>query len=520
MRRKVIIVAICLDALLVASICSEPVMAWGRVHLFNMRHAVAHRSTHRTQSHTFSVAKVWRQGKPRPLPTVAPAPTSNPSPTLTPTTPSTPSDPVSPSTPSPSPSASATLSGTPTATPTPTTTPAPTPTPTQTATVPGLPVNVKDYGAIGDGTTDDTVALNKAAAAATATGVRLHVPAGVYKVTNWTPPAGLSVVGDGVASQIRGMTLWTSDQTFEALLMGASNVDHAAFPQAVGTVHPHKAYNVLFKNVRFRGIGPVFNVSTEGTFDLRYITFTNCEFEAPNMGYSEAAQCVSWFIDFSNGSIADHITFSGCHFGAKNPQGRTGSAYGGIVAWGTWDAGTSPGPGYFDNWVIENCTFEAMDVWGIDLFAVQDNNPSFASKKYLPSNYAHCRAAIRGNLFKGAGAAHAGDTYYYNICTEPLFNSVIEDNTFWQSAYASIKMTKNSRGCVVRDNVFDHAVSNGVVPIGDYKTQRIVRFYDGGGNTGYGNTLVLPSGLTQTANGWIAVQDGSSTAYGNRVLNK
>jgi len=158
-----------------------------------------------------------------------------------------------------------------------------------------------------------------------------------------------------------------------------------------------------------------------------------------------------------------------------------------------------------------------MDVWGVDIFAVQSGSA------YLPDDYAHSRAVIRNNLFKGAGLGTSGDAYYFNLSSEPLFNSVVEDNTFWKSAHASIKFTKNTHGTVVRNNLFDYTVNNGVTPkttgVGDYLYQNVVRFFDGGGNSATDNTLKLPAAINQTADGWIQIQDGSSTASGNRVIH-
>jgi polygalacturonase len=48
----------------------------------------------------------------------------------------------------------------------------------------GAPVNVKDYGAVGDGTTDDTTAMQAAITAVATTGQGLYVPAGTYKITS------------------------------------------------------------------------------------------------------------------------------------------------------------------------------------------------------------------------------------------------------------------------------------------------------------------------------------------------
>ena len=66
----------------------------------------------------------------------------------------------------------------PTPAPSPTPTPAPTPAPTPTPSAATL--NVKDYGAVGDGGTDDTAAIQRALDAGA--GKQVLVPAGTYKV--------------------------------------------------------------------------------------------------------------------------------------------------------------------------------------------------------------------------------------------------------------------------------------------------------------------------------------------------
>ncbi|HEY6244537.1 MAG TPA: glycosyl hydrolase family 28-related protein [Pyrinomonadaceae bacterium] len=72
--------------------------------------------------------------------------------------------------------------------------------------------NVKDYGAVGDGSTDDTTAINSAIAALNAAGNgTLYFPSGIYKVTSTltTITANGSVRGDGMA-QAQGLRSATS----------------------------------------------------------------------------------------------------------------------------------------------------------------------------------------------------------------------------------------------------------------------------------------------------------------------
>ena len=104
----------------------------------------------------------------------------------------------------------------------------------------GLPwFDVTDYGAIGDGTTDDTTAVNAAIAAwNTATKGILYFPAGTYKVTAalTTITASGTVLGDG---------------------MGA--YDGSAFVSAVlQTSQTATLFTITSKTVQFRDIG-LFN---------------------------------------------------------------------------------------------------------------------------------------------------------------------------------------------------------------------------------------------------------------------
>ncbi len=64
-------------------------------------------------------------------------------------------------------------------------------------------LNVKDFGATGDGTTDDTSAIQAAVSKATASGKRVYLPSGNYRTTaTVSVPENVSLVGDGPTSVI------------------------------------------------------------------------------------------------------------------------------------------------------------------------------------------------------------------------------------------------------------------------------------------------------------------------------
>lgn len=95
----------------------------------------------------------------------------------------------------------------------------------------GSPVNVKDYGAVGDGTTDDTTAMQAAITAVATTGQGLYVPAGTYKITSALTSTGhLNMFGDGDKSIISfsAATIAGSGLTVSGSLTQIQNISSAS----------------------------------------------------------------------------------------------------------------------------------------------------------------------------------------------------------------------------------------------------------------------------------------------------
>lgn len=123
--------------------------------------------------------------------------------------------------------------------------------------------NVRDYGAVGDGSTEDSTAFKNALA----TGRDVYVPKGVYKITalNLSPVAGQTIFGDGENTRI--ITAQTSGAIFKV-------------------VNP----NVKFMNLAFEGSGKTSSIPgwTTTTYQtgiwvvINSTTITGCTFRKFN----------------------------------------------------------------------------------------------------------------------------------------------------------------------------------------------------------------------------------------------
>jgi hypothetical protein len=94
---------------------------------------------------------------------------------------------------------------------------------------------VKDFGAVGDGVADDTVAIQAAVTAATAAGNILHFPSGTYLCNSVIGVISCSMTGDGFLSSTIEYTGTSADfiqfngRVIENLEFKASNPSHASY---------------------------------------------------------------------------------------------------------------------------------------------------------------------------------------------------------------------------------------------------------------------------------------------------
>ena len=215
--------------------------------------------------------------------------------------------------------------------------------------------SVKDFGATGDGTTDDTAAINRALfqlfSRATNTEIRraLFFPAGTYIVTDVLKiPTFAKLVGDGHNSSIIKGTAsgadcvaMTSDAVQQidgsvgsggAALPGNVQIDGLTFLAGVDTVDAfvvNQAQTVTFSNCRFQGFqtsvpsgvgnsATAIKLESSTTRETEHVHFVGCLFTRSN------------FLVVADNDMSS-VTFSGCEFdtafkAVKIGEARTGSA--------------------------------------------------------------------------------------------------------------------------------------------------------------------------------------------------
>lgn len=194
----------------------------------------------------------------------------------------------------------------------------------------GVPFNIKDYGAVGDNSHDDTAAVQAAVTAAIAAGGRLRVPgsADSYKLTstiNIVPASGiqawLDIDGDGAASKFR----WA----------GSANT-----PMFLSKGWKHSRITGISLNTADVAGVVGWDVDTDGTYtSTGFLTFVDCLVE-----FGTGGTCVGWRGGISTTGSGDvsFLEFHDCVvLGQDRSYGDTGwlALRGNALNW-NWYGGT------------------------------------------------------------------------------------------------------------------------------------------------------------------------------------
>ena len=300
-------------------------------------------------------------------------------------------------------------------------------------------VSVKDFGAVGDGVTDDTVALQAAVNYCAATSKSLYVPPGTYiisaRVFQQTNGARITIFGAGYNSSI--LKAASTLTNTEMLYFGNSN--------------GHGVYGLFLRDIGLDGGGVANNVTGIAAIENGLSHFENLRISNCGLG----ARC-----DGSIHMIWDgHNEVRNCNFGIsflRIPRGTPSNSFDYTVTLGplamstnvssiknTWMNGCTNGAIVMEGGLVavENCVFQStVDNANASVVVFQDANesydygggPRFINNWTEGGNYKYWveinnsrNAVLQNNFFSGSTNQQGGFLLRDNAA-----NAIIEGNSF------------------------------------------------------------------------------------------
>jgi hypothetical protein len=357
-------------------------------------------------------------------------------------------------------------------------------------------VNVRAYGARGDGRTDDSAAFRDAMMAAVRARVPLRVPTGTYLVPRLRLPDRLTIKGASRTNTwLKGEIDFGSNCVVRDLKLGDVGKSTHNLPNASRT---------LFERCHFRGGGgeqmnaPVIMLGYGKSHSADHITFKDCDIER-NMGDEDSDASLGYndiciyAVGAAGWAKLDAITFDGCHVGVSNGRtdipSNTGSPRAGLEAYTNPGAGLAVGG--WSNLVVQNCVFEITDEFSIDLADTWLGSDT--------TSRASGPALIKGNLLKGSGL-YGNQNFSYPLCIEAPKNVEVCNNTIRRGPTYTIasgsggKLDWVAPHAYIHDNTIDCAFDNGV-RYGDPNGWCALVWLSGGGERFVDNTIITDYGF-------------------------
>ena len=179
-------------------------------------------------------------------------------------------------------------------------------------------VSVKDFGAVGDGTTDDTVSIQKAidyaatrvhTANGLTLGIEVYIPAGTYLINNLVVSYPVKISGDGMSA-----TRLFQRPEIQASLIDINEVDHFELHGICldgnrlinsknngNGIIAYKCKGVILTDCEFRYFGGNGAYSKGG----ERFTFSNCQF---HHNFANGIYCGSEFVPPAGTVTETHVS--------------------------------------------------------------------------------------------------------------------------------------------------------------------------------------------------------------------
>lgn len=168
----------------------------------------------------------------------------------------------------------------------------------------GTPINVQDYGAVGDGSTDDSAAITAAIAAAQAANIDLYFPAGTYMANSLIVTVGFAMSPSAVLKFNGTSNGYLVDFTASNKRIEYASLDGANTNCTLITINGDKNFigsvYVANSTASVSGVSTLYGVRIAGDFNVVETIYADT---LANTGYSNESFPQAVFVSGENNNI-------------------------------------------------------------------------------------------------------------------------------------------------------------------------------------------------------------------------
>jgi hypothetical protein len=293
-------------------------------------------------------------------------------------------------------------------------------------------IDVKDFGATGDGSTDDATAIQNAINTVSATGDAIYFPRGIYKCTSDLTHSNdpITVFGDGMGISVLKFT------------SAATNGFDFNFDDATDNLNMHDL-SIYTEKV---GGGDAINA----TWPNVALSRANCSLENLDIGNTVATEATAYWnygivLNNSRNAVIDKIWFSG-----ETTNGRLSSA-------AIYLTGATKGPKISNIYSFYTIT----SIWALNSTAEATIRDCFLEETTTGINFNLDTSQVH-NKFLGChiSSDQNGITLFKNSRAHITDNSMIKDSASTGN-YTGVRLESSSDFAIVTDNYIKNDASAG-----------------------------------------------------------
>lgn len=344
-------------------------------------------------------------------------------------------------------------------------------------------ISAKDFGAKGDGVTDNTVALQNAINAAI--GKKLHIPAGTYITEELHLPAEVQIEGEGYT--LTGLKLKNgagghvihainaTHSTIRDILLDGNKANNPAGTDIIrveGNTSGFEMYNVLTVS------GNTYGISFSGTGNLDNAIIKNCISEANNIDgitldfvydcLIEGCRCVlngRFGILIGNAGNSNRIIGNVVHNNGN--MGITCVNTSGVIVANNQSYANgyhgiqfnTVGNGVMCGNHSHNNDYSGLDVYASPSATVTGNQSLLNGTVGLEVDSQSYYTTVQGNVFQLNGTT--GVTIYRSAYTQLIGNQILENSNLFPDTYSGITIHDDNTGLsancrIVGNNCMDN----------------------------------------------------------------